>query len=114
MKRFVTYANGMYSFFFLWRCDPTRVMGSSFLSFLDHTQRRTTFVRTPLDEWSARRRDFYLTIHNTYNRKTSMPPAGFEPTNSAGDRNQTYALDRAATGTDQDKTYMFKICVRQR
>jgi len=43
-----------------------------------------------------------------------MPPAGFEPTNSAGDRNQTYALDRAATGTDQDKTYMFKICVRQR
>jgi len=29
-------------FFFLWRCDPTRVMASSFLMFLDHTQRRTT------------------------------------------------------------------------
>ena len=28
-----------------------------------------------------------------------MPPVGFEPTNSAGDRPQTYALDRAATGT---------------
>jgi len=28
--------------------------------FLDHTQRRTTVGRTPLDEWSARRRDFYL------------------------------------------------------
>ena len=26
-----------------------------------HTQRRTTVSRTPLDEWSARRRDFYLT-----------------------------------------------------
>jgi len=37
-------------FFLLWRCDPTWVMASSFLRFLDHTQRRTTFSRTPLDE----------------------------------------------------------------
>ena len=29
-----------------------------------------------------------------------MPPAGFEPTFSAGYRPQTYALDRAATVTD--------------
>jgi len=29
-----------------------------------------------------------------------MPPAGFEPTISAGERPQTYALDRAGTGTD--------------
>ena len=28
-----------------------------------------------------------------------MPPLGFEPTISAGERPQTYALDRAATGT---------------
>ena len=28
-----------------------------------------------------------------------MPPVGFEPTISAGGRQQTYALDRAATGT---------------
>ena len=28
-----------------------------------------------------------------------MPPAGFEPTISAGERPQTYALDREATGT---------------
>ena len=28
-----------------------------------------------------------------------MPPVGFEPTISAGRRPQTYALDRAATGT---------------
>ena len=27
-----------------------------------------------------------------------MPPVGFEPTVSAGERPQTYALDRAATG----------------
>ena len=28
-----------------------------------------------------------------------MPPVGFEPTISSGERPQTYALDRAATGT---------------
>jgi len=28
-----------------------------------------------------------------------MPPVGFEPTISAGERPQTYALDRVATGT---------------
>jgi hypothetical protein len=39
-------------FFFppIWRCDPTRVMASSFLRFLDDTQLRSTFGRTPLDE----------------------------------------------------------------
>ena len=67
--------------------------------FLDHTQRRTTFGRTPLDKWSARRRDLYLITHITHNRQTSMSPVGFEPTISAGERPQTYALDRAATGT---------------
>jgi hypothetical protein len=36
--------------FFLWRCDPTQVMASSFLMFLDHTKRRTKVGRTPLDE----------------------------------------------------------------
>jgi len=28
-----------------------------------------------------------------------MPPVGFEPTTPAGERPQTYALDRAVTGT---------------
>ena len=35
-----------------------------FLMFLGHTQRRSTVGRTPLDEWSARRRDLYLTTHD--------------------------------------------------
>ena len=93
------------TFFFLWRCDPTRVMASSFLRFLNHTQRRTTVDRTPLDEWSACRRDLYLITHNTHNRQTSMPLVGFEPTISAGERPQTYALDRAATGTGMKRPY---------
>ena len=78
-------------FFFLWRFGPTRAMTSPFLRFLDHTQRRITVGRTPLDEWSARRRDLYLTTHNTHNRQTSMLPVGFEPTISAGEQPQTYA-----------------------
>jgi hypothetical protein len=51
--------------------------------FIDHTQRRTTVGRTPLDERSARRRDFYLTTRDTHNRQISMPPVGFEPKISA-------------------------------
>ena len=81
--------------FFLWRCGPTR---TSFLRFLDHTKRRITVGRTPLDEWSPRRRDLYVTTHNTHNRQTWMSPVRFEPTISAGERPQTYALDSAATG----------------
>jgi len=84
---------------FFWRDSPQWARASSLSRFLDHTQRRTTVGRTPLDEWSARRRDLYLTTHNTHNRQTSMPPVGFEPTIAASQRPQTYALDRAATGT---------------
>ena len=68
----------------------------SFTRFLDHTQRCTTVGRTPLDEWSARCRDLYLTTHN---RQTSMPPVGFEPTFSAGEWPQTYILDRTTNGS---------------
>ena len=47
-----------------------------------HT-RHATVGRTPLDEWSIRRRDLYLTTHN---RQTSFPPVGSEPTISAGEQ----------------------------
>jgi hypothetical protein len=40
---------------------------------------------TPLDEWSARHTDLYLTTQNNYNRHP-CPPAWFEPTISAGKR----------------------------
>jgi len=66
--------------------------------FLYLTQLRTTLGRTPLDEWSARRRDLYLTTHNTHNTQTSVSPVGFETTISAGEQPQNYALHRAATG----------------
>ena len=76
-----------------------RALASSLTRFLDHTQRRATVGRTPLNEWSVRRRDLSLTTHNTHNRQKSMPRVGFESTISAGERQKTYVLDRAATGT---------------
>ena len=56
---------------FNWRNNPQWARTSSFTRCLDHTQRHTTFGRNHLDEWSARHRDFYLTIHNTYKRHPS-------------------------------------------
>jgi hypothetical protein len=82
---------------FLARQSPA-AQGLLILRSLDHT-RHITLGRTPLDEWLARRRDLHLTTHNTHHRHTSMPPVGFETTISAGERPQTYALDRAASGT---------------
>jgi hypothetical protein len=62
--------------------------------FLDHTQRRSTVGRTPLDEWSPHRRDLYITTHDTHNRPISMPPVGLEPKISAGERTQAVRLLR--------------------
>jgi hypothetical protein len=44
------------------------------LTCLRNVSRRATFGRIPLDEWSARRRDLYLTTHNTHNRQTYKHP----------------------------------------
>jgi hypothetical protein len=79
--------------------------------FLDHIQWHTAVGRTPLDAWSVRRKDLYLTTHNTHNRQTSMPPVEFEPTISAGERPQTYALERAATGTGTLCEYLCKFMI---
>jgi len=86
-----------YSIFCFCATAPSGSWPARLLSFLDHTQRRTTVGRTPLDEGSARRRDLYLTTHNCHKRQTSMPSVGFEPTTSASEWPQTYASDRAAT-----------------
>jgi len=83
---------------FFRRYGLTGAMDSSILRFLDHTQRLTTFGRTPEDEWSSRRRDLYLIIQNTHKRQTSMPPARFEPTVPASERSQTHVLELTTTG----------------
>jgi hypothetical protein len=74
-----------------------------------HSFRHTTLGWAPLDEWSARHRDLYLTTHNTHKRQTSMPPAGLEPKIPASERPQTYALDREATGIGPKFKYVDKF-----
>ena len=46
-----------------------------FLMFLNHTQRSTTVGRTPLDEWSAPRRDLYLT-NTRHSQQTNIHAPG--------------------------------------
>ena len=70
------------------------------------TLRHITLGRTPLDELSAHCRDLYLTAHNTHERKTSMPPARFEPAIPANERPLTHALDRTATGIGTAVAYI--------
>ena len=54
-----------------------------FTRFLDHTQWRTTVGRNPLNEWSVRRRDLYLTTcwGFLFTLKNPKDSAGFEPAN---------------------------------
>ena len=85
------------------------IYGAPILDVSNHIQRRTTVGRTPLDEWSARRGDLYLTKHNNH-YKYPCPPLEFEPAISAGDRPQNYALDRAATGTGMIPPINILIC----
>jgi len=84
-------------FFFPWRNGPSGPAPPHYQGFTI-TLRHTTIGSIPLNEWSTRSRDLYLTIHNTHKRQTSMPPAWFEPTIPASERPQTYALESAATG----------------
>jgi hypothetical protein len=95
---FVCLFSWRYNPFWYYFPQPGSGLWPPFRGFLI-TQRRARVGRTPLDEWAIRRRDLYLTTHNTHNRQTSMPPLGYEPTISAGERPKTYALDCTATAT---------------
>ena len=72
------------------------------------TLRHITLGRTPLDEWSVRSRDLYLTANKEkkHKRQISVRPAGFEPVIQASERPQTQVLDGAATGIGNWQTYI--------
>jgi hypothetical protein len=90
--------------------QPLRGLGRLiFRGFTITLFRHTTFGRTPLDEGPARRRDFYLTAHNTHKRQTVMPPVGFESTILVSERPQTHALDRTATGIGRHVPIFYKF-----
>jgi hypothetical protein len=61
---------------FYWLLQPTlRVLASTVLRFRDHTQGHTAVGRTPLDEWSARRRDLYVT-NTQHSQQTNIHALG--------------------------------------
>jgi hypothetical protein len=92
----------------LWKTAPSWPGPPHYRGFTI-TLRHTTRGRSPLDEWSARRRDLYRTAHNTHRRQISMPPAGFELTIQASERRKTHCLDRATTGIGMFKVYKVKF-----
>jgi len=75
-----------------------RVMASSFLRFLDHTHNdalQSVGLLWTSDQLVQQTSTWQHTVLTT----NTHAPVGFEPTISAGERPQTYALDREATRT---------------
>ena len=70
------------------------------------TFKHNALGRIPVDEWSARRTELYLTTHNTHNRQTTMRSAGFELTIPGSERLQILVLDRAGTGVSRQETQL--------
>ena len=73
--------------------------------------RHTTLGRNPLDESSARHRDFYLTTNNNHKRQTSMHPMGFEPAIAESERPKNHVVDRAVIGITAEKYIECKLYV---
>jgi hypothetical protein len=68
-----------------------------------HTQRRATAGGNPLDEWSARRRDLYLTTHNTqHSQQTNI---------HAPCRIRTHNLSRRAASGTGHHHITIRICL---
>jgi len=84
LHTFVCLFSWRYNPLWLYFLNPLAGFSLQFIRFLNHTQRRATVGRTPLDEWSIRRRKLYLTTHNTHNRQTSTPPCGIRTHNLSG------------------------------
>jgi hypothetical protein len=87
---------GFHQDFFSMAWQPPSGTGPPHYRSFTITLRNTTLGRTPLKEWSASRRNLYMTTRNTHMRQTS--PAEFETTIPARERPQTHALDPAANG----------------
>ena len=62
------------------------------------TLRYTTLGSTPLDEWSARHRDLYLTTHNNRKKQDIHTPGRIRTTIPESKRPHTHALDHVVTG----------------
>ena len=70
-QNYITFTPSL-AFFLLAQQSPVG-QGLLIHEVFNHTQQRTTVGRTPLDGWSARPRDLYLTTHNIHNRDIHAP-----------------------------------------
>ena len=82
---FLPFVTCYFPFFQNCLCYSHYYLITSFRTFKLHlfrastnTLRHTTFGRIPMDEWSARLTDLFLSTHKTPKRQTTMLPAGFE------------------------------------
>jgi len=70
-------------FFIAWQLPPPHSQCARANHFVEtlvsKAVRHTTVGRTPLQVWSARRRDLYMTTENAHNRQTSIPKLRIEP-----------------------------------
>ena len=92
-----TYVTQIYlKFFFIGATAPQWVRVSSLMMLLDHTHKDA-----PQSVGLLWTNDQLVAENSDNTQHTSIPPVELEPTISAGERPQTYALDRAATGIDK-------------
>jgi len=81
-----------------WRDSPPPPRASSFTIFLDHNDAPQSVGLFYTSDQLVAETSTWQHAQNTTDKRPCLP-VGFEPTISAGDRPQTYALDRVATGT---------------
>jgi hypothetical protein len=93
-------------FFFLHRATAPSLPDPHYRGFTI-TLRHATLDRTRVDGWLARRRDIYLTAHNSPKRQTSMSPPGFEPIISASERPQTH--DRVVIAGVMHRHFLWRV-----
>ena len=87
---------------------PQWARASTFTRFLDHIHGRITVGGTRVISSSQRP----LPDNTQHSQQTNInAPVGFEATISAGERPQTYALDRKATVIDNDAYVHFVILI---
>jgi hypothetical protein len=105
-------------FFFLWLDSPSGSRPPDCRDF-ETTLRHTKLGRTPMDEWSARRGDLYLTAHSKHNRfpcsrlgTSGCRPKSFTP-RCPRDRHTVYVpwFKTSAHRTDIHPMYLIPIAV---
>ena len=99
-KNYTIKINSLYCKHFLFYHGTTAHSGPSPPHYLEFTiiPRYTTFDGTPLDEWSARRRDTHLTTYNTHKKYLCLR-RGSKPQFQQASELHIHVLDRAATRT---------------